>query len=106
MPESATGVETTNVQFDLPVLHPDSPDEFRFRQSVQHVQHMLNDLDRDSGAEVLLNESGQFGPKTKERVGRFQVAAHLNPTPQQKGHVGRGTWIALLQQWLPVDEGD
>jgi peptidoglycan hydrolase-like protein with peptidoglycan-binding domain len=105
MTESAAehGVETTKVQFDLPVLHPDAPGEFPFRQSVQHVQHILNEFDRDIGAEVLLNETGQYGPKTAARVTEFQKD---NGIPQPHGSVGNRTWTKLLQQWLPVLEGD
>jgi hypothetical protein len=68
MTESAAehGVETTKVQFDLPVLHPDAPGEFPFRQSVQHVQHMLNEFDRDIGAEVLLNKKDNTAPRRQQ----------------------------------------
>jgi peptidoglycan hydrolase-like protein with peptidoglycan-binding domain len=62
---------------------------------------MLNDFDRWAGEEHLLNETGEFGPKTKERVIRFQNENHILPAT---GIVVDRTWTALLQKWLPVDE--
>jgi peptidoglycan hydrolase-like protein with peptidoglycan-binding domain len=64
---------------------------------------MLNDLDRETGADVLLNENGNYGPKTADRIRRFQLDNNISPA---KGHLGNKTWTVLLQQWLPVGEKD
>jgi peptidoglycan hydrolase-like protein with peptidoglycan-binding domain len=92
-------VDTTSIQLELPVLkqgsgntHPDA---------VAHLQHMLNDLDRFTGGEVLLNENGEYGPKTTDRVKRFQRDNGIQPTT---GAMGQRTWTGLLRQWLSVDQ--
>ena len=76
----------------LPVLNPGDAGE-----AVARVQHILNDLDRWSGVETLLNENGEFGRKTKDRVFKFQEDSGISgPT----GGVGERTWVALLEEWL------
>jgi peptidoglycan hydrolase-like protein with peptidoglycan-binding domain len=76
----------------LPVLNPgDSGD------AVARVQHILNDLDRWSGVETLLNENGDYGHTTRDRVYKFQEDNRISgPT----GGVGERTWKALLEEWL------
>ena len=52
--------------------------------------------------ETLLNENGDFGRETKDRVFRFQEDSGISgPT----GGVGERTWRALLEQWLIQSEG-
>ena len=43
----------------LPVLNPGDSDE-----AVARVKHILNDLDRWTGVELLLNEDNEFGGET------------------------------------------
>lgn len=105
MTERATesGVETTRVQLELLVMHPDGPNESTWTEIMIRVQHMLNDLDREAGADVVLNENGHYGPKTADRIKKFQLANSISPA---KGHMGNKTWTVLLQQWLPVGHAD
>ena len=50
------------IKVRLPVLNPGDAGE-----AVARVQHILNDLDRWTGVETLLNENGDFGRETKDR---------------------------------------
>jgi peptidoglycan hydrolase-like protein with peptidoglycan-binding domain len=80
----------------LPALNPHD-----FGDSVAHVQHILNDIDRWNGEETLLSEDGDYRDKTKERVRRFQEDNGISPAT---GGVGTRTWTALLETWSPPPE--
>ena len=97
---AAAAIPTVQITLRLPVLNP-GDDAVSHFAAISHVQHMLNDFDRWAGMELLLNETGEYGDQTVERVFRFQEESHISgPT----GGVGERTWRALLQKWLPVDE--
>jgi peptidoglycan hydrolase-like protein with peptidoglycan-binding domain len=70
--------------------------------AVARLQHILNDLDHFSG-ETLLNENGEFGRKTTDRVVKYQRDSHISPSA---GGVGEKTWVALLEDWLINSVGD
>ena len=98
---AAAAPEMTPTSPRLPVLHPDPSGELFQREAVMRLQHMFNDLDRWSGKEVVLNENGGYGPKTTDRVKKFQKDHGIDQT----GSVGRTTWEKLLMEWLPVQAG-
>jgi hypothetical protein len=92
--EGAMAVDDVTVTVTLPRLRDHDSGE-----AVACVQHMLNDLDRRNGEELLLHESFEFGDATKDRVFRFQEENNL---PDPSGRVGPRTWEALLRAWLEV----
>ena len=63
------------------------------RAAVAHLQHMFNDF----GEQPRFDEIGKFGPKTLAAVKKFQQGNHLIVD----GVVGKNTWKALLEKWLP-----
>jgi peptidoglycan hydrolase-like protein with peptidoglycan-binding domain len=81
------------IKVSLPVVNPGA-----FGDSVSRIQHILNDLDRFTGVQTLLNEDGEYGNKTRERIRRFQDDNGISPST---GGVGERTWRALLEAWLP-----
>jgi hypothetical protein len=81
----------------LPVLNQGA-----FGTAVEHVQHMLNDFDRFTEAQTLLNEDGELDNLTMKRINRFQEENGILPP----GGVGFRTWKALLQAWLPIEQPD
>ncbi len=89
---AAAGTETTQVRLTLPVLHPDQ----RPREVVSHLQHMFNDIDAAAGRDPIFDETGEYGPKTTNRVKALQRERGL----EQTGSVGSGTWQAVLELWL------
>jgi Putative peptidoglycan binding domain len=94
-------IPTVQITLRLPILNPGDTDMVSHVAAISHVQHMLNDFDRWAGREVLLNETGEYGDQTRDRVLQFQKDNHISgPT----GGVEVRTWKALLQKWLPVDE--
>lgn len=84
------------IQVTVPAVNPGT-----FGDTVSRIQHMLNDLDRFTGTQTLLNEDGEFGNKTTERVKRFQDDNGISPST---GGVGVRTWRTLLEAWLPPVE--
>ena len=78
----------TAAQF-LPVLRESQT----ARAAVAHLQHMFNDF----GEQPRFDEIGKFGPKTLAAVKKFQQSNHLIVD----GVVGKNTWKALLEKWLP-----
>jgi hypothetical protein len=89
---TAAGVETTQVRLTLPVLHPNPHP----REVVSHLQHMFNDIDTAAGRNPIFDETGEYGPKTTNRVKSLQRDFGL----EQTGSVGSGTWQAVLELWL------
>ena len=89
---TAAGIETTQVRVTLPVLHPTQEP----REVVSHLQHMFNDIDVAAGGDPIFNETGEYGTKTINRVKKLQRENGLDQT----GHVGSGTWKAVLELWL------
>jgi murein L,D-transpeptidase YcbB/YkuD len=92
---TAAGVETTQVRLTLPVLHPSQHP----REVVSHLQHMFNDIDAAAGRDPVFDETGEYGPKTTNRVKALQREHGL----EQTGSVGSGTWQAVLELWLQAE---
>jgi murein L,D-transpeptidase YcbB/YkuD len=89
---TAAGIETTQVRLTLQVLHPSQ----RPRDVVSRLQHMFNEIDAAAGQRPIFEETGEYGPKTVDRVKKLQQEHGLDQT----GHVGSGTWTAVLERWL------
>jgi lysozyme family protein len=87
MTESSVQTQTTEVT--LPILRESQTS----RAAVAHLQHMFNDF----GEQPRFDEIGKFGPKTLAAVTKFQQSNHL----AVDGVVGKNTWKALLEKWLP-----
>jgi peptidoglycan hydrolase-like protein with peptidoglycan-binding domain len=87
-------VDDVTVTATLPRLHKGDAGE-----AVRCVQHMLNDLDRRNGEEVLLDENSIHAGKTIARVSQFQKDNDIGPPD---GNVGPKTWNKLLEAWLAV----
>jgi peptidoglycan hydrolase-like protein with peptidoglycan-binding domain len=49
----------------------------------------------------LLNETLEYGPQTRARIKKFQQENGIEET----GGIGVRTWKALLETWLPIEEG-
>jgi peptidoglycan hydrolase-like protein with peptidoglycan-binding domain len=86
---SAAAVQTQTTQVTVPVLRESQV----ARAAVAHLQHIFNDL----GEHPPFDEIGKFGPKTLAAVRSFQQNNHL----AVDGVVGKNTWKALLEAWLP-----
>jgi peptidoglycan hydrolase-like protein with peptidoglycan-binding domain len=69
------------------------------RAAVSHLQHILNDFAVAHGDPPPFDESGVFGPKTRDAVEDFQEAHGL----EDDGIVGKNTWKALLESWLSLE---
>jgi murein L,D-transpeptidase YcbB/YkuD len=76
-------------EVNLPILRESQT----ARAAVAHLQHMFNDF----GEQPRFDEIGKFGPKTLAAVKKFQQGNHLTVD----GVVGKNTWKALLEKWLP-----
>jgi peptidoglycan hydrolase-like protein with peptidoglycan-binding domain len=86
---AATAAQFHLTEVNLPVLRESQT----ARAAVSHLQHMFNDF----GEQPRFDEIGKFGPKTLAAVKKFQQDNHL----AVDGVVGRNTWKALLERWLP-----
>lgn len=60
---------------------------------------ILNDFATADNKPRIFDESGAFGPKTKEHVQRFQQKHSISPA---SGIVGPKTWKALLERWAAL----
>jgi murein L,D-transpeptidase YcbB/YkuD len=95
---------SVEVTITLPHLKPDSvppPNQ----GATARVQHIFNDFAKADHKPRIFDESGAFGPKTKEHVSTFQQKHGISPA---SGIVGPKTWKALLERWAalpphPVD---
>ena len=89
---------SVNVSINLPQLVPDSvppPNQ----GATARVQHILNDFAKADHQPRIFEESGAFGPKTKEHVSKFQQKHGISPP---SGIVGPKTWKALLEGWAAL----
>ena len=86
---AATAAQFQLTEVNLPLLRESQT----ARAAVAHLQHMFNDF----GEQPRFDEIGKFGPKTLAAVKKFQQGNHLTVD----GVVGKNTWKALLEKWLP-----
>jgi peptidoglycan hydrolase-like protein with peptidoglycan-binding domain len=95
---AAAAIPTVQVSLTLPHLKPDSvppPD----KEATARLQHILNDFAKADNKPRIFDESGAFGPKTKEHVIKFQQQHNISPA---SGIVGPKTWKALLERWAAL----
>ena len=74
------------------------PAESFLGQPIRNLQTMLRVIGRWKGDPLLLVPDGIYGPSTMRAVSEFQKAHGLPPT----GSADRGTWDAILQEYLPA----
>ncbi len=84
------------VELKLPVLKQGAESDCG-PTPISRLQHILND--RGLGP---LAEDGEFGPKTKAAVTKFQGNEGLGTD----GVVGSQTWTKLLTMWLTFSEAE
>jgi murein L,D-transpeptidase YcbB/YkuD len=89
---------TDRVTLDLPHLEPSSEPPPNQRATAR-VQHILNDFAKADHKPPIFEESGAFGPKTKEHVSQFQQKHGISPA---SAIVGPKTWKALLESWAAL----
>jgi peptidoglycan hydrolase-like protein with peptidoglycan-binding domain len=95
---AAAAIPTVQVSLALPHLKPDSvppPD----KAATARIQHILNDFAKADNKPRIFDESGAFGPKTKDHVIKFQQQQNISPA---SGIVGPKTWKALLERWAAL----
>jgi peptidoglycan hydrolase-like protein with peptidoglycan-binding domain len=95
---AAAATPTVQVSLTLPHLKPDSvppPD----KAATARIQQILNDFAKADNKPRIFDESGAFGPKTKDHVIKFQQQQHISPA---SGIVGPKTWKALLERWAAL----
>jgi peptidoglycan hydrolase-like protein with peptidoglycan-binding domain len=95
---AAAATSTVQVSITLPQLKPDSvpPPE---KAATARVQQILNDFAKADNKGRIFDESGVFGPKTKEHLIRFQQKHNISPAT---GIAGPKTWKALLERWAAL----
>jgi peptidoglycan hydrolase-like protein with peptidoglycan-binding domain len=86
---AAAAAQLQLTEVNLPVLRESQT----ARPAVAHLQHIFNDF----GEQPRFDEIGKFGPRTLAAVKEFQQGNHL----AVDGVVGKNTWKALLEKWLP-----
>jgi peptidoglycan hydrolase-like protein with peptidoglycan-binding domain len=86
---AAAAAQLQPTEVNLPVLRESQT----ARAAVAHLQHIFNDL----GQQPRFDEIGKYGPRTVAAVKAFQQSNHLTVD----GVVGKNTWKALLEKWLP-----
>ena len=86
---AAAAAQLQLTEVNLPILRESQT----ARTAVAHLQHIFNDL----GQQPRFDEIGKFGPRTLAAVKEFQQSSHL----VADGVVGKNTWKALLETWLP-----
>jgi hypothetical protein len=97
-PAAAAAIPTVQVSLTLPHLKPDStppPD----KAATARLQRIFNDIAKADSAPRIFDESGAFGPKTKDHVIMFQQRNNISPA---SGIVGPKTWKALLERWAAL----
>jgi hypothetical protein len=95
---AAAAIPTVQVSLTLPHLTPEStppPD----KAATARLQHIFNDFAKADNKPRIFDESGAFGPKTKDHVIKFQQQHNISPA---SGIVGPKTWNALLERWAAL----
>ena len=95
---AAAAIPTVQVSLTLPHLQPGStppPD----KAATARLQHIFNDFAKADKAPRIFDESGVFGPKTKDHIIKFQQKHNISPA---SGIVGPKTWKALLEHWAAL----
>jgi murein L,D-transpeptidase YcbB/YkuD len=104
---AAAAIPTVQVGLTLPHLKPGSQPPPP-KGATARVQAIFNDFARADNKPRPFDESGAFGPKTKDHVVKFQQKHGISPAT---GIVGPKTWKTLLESWialrpLPPDSDD